>query len=157
MYTYSNNTCCIRPRCSFSQATKLTHHCYSCHFRAKIWKPSNNVKTTIPPLEIFILPCVPNAKLADGSGFHSHKLKVDLQCLQPPFGEFFLVQCLNFDAAAQHRKITEIAQRPFTTTSNHCWHFCRYTAIGCLQMLSSAQTDATDYYPKSKPLALSMR
>jgi hypothetical protein len=59
------------------------------------------------------LPCIPNAKVADGLGVHSDIFKFGLKFLHPPFGEFLVVERTNSDAAVQHWIITEIAQLDF--------------------------------------------
>jgi hypothetical protein len=81
---------------------------------------------------LLILPCIPHAKVANELGLHSHVFKFSLQILQPPFGEFFLVQHSNFDAAVQHWIITEIAQLHFPRR-RHFLQIVLFTAV-CIML-----------------------
>jgi hypothetical protein len=64
----------------------------------------------IPAMLLLILPCIPNAKLANGLGLPPGVFKFSLKILKPPFGELLLVQRLNFDAAVHQWITTETAQ-----------------------------------------------
>jgi hypothetical protein len=78
-----------------------------------------NIRLLLPPHMTLVLPCIPNAKLANGLGLYSDAaFKFSLQILQPPFGEFLLVQRFNFDAAVHKWIMTEIAQ---FTAHFRCW------------------------------------
>jgi hypothetical protein len=124
-YAYLNSSWCACICCSHSQATILNPDCHcvcACHFHAEIWKKnkSNLIFDYFSLLKRLVLPCIPNAKLANGLGFHSHVFEFGLQILQPPFGEFLLVQWFNFYAAIHNWIMTEIAQL-LSPRRRHFW------------------------------------
>jgi hypothetical protein len=57
-----------------------------------------------------IIPCIPNAELANGPGAHSNVFKFGLQILSPPIGEFLVVKVSNSDATVHDWILAEIAQ-----------------------------------------------
>jgi len=56
------------------------------------------------------IPCIPNAKLANGLVAHSDVFKFGLQILSPPIGEFLVVKVSHSDASVHDWILTEIAQ-----------------------------------------------